>query len=317
VLAATRDRLPHSQLFLPNWGFLSRGNFPALVTQKTPARYLARDRDHSAKVIAALTKARKQKQHGVFWFHVVEPHRDYRPHPGFDFGDSQAERYYGEVAFDDAIMGRVLAYLRRSGYYDDSLIVLFSDHGEALGEHTGYYGHGISLSGRFGDVPLYVRYPGVSPRVSNAAVSLTSIAPTVLHYVDAPIPGAVSDCSLLLPDSELAHCPKPISISYGLGAETFARVLRGKVRGVPGLEARQADLASWQRYDPELVVVDATHRYLRNLTSGVEHVYDRVHDPAEQDDLAGKRPDLLEAFRAKASAYRKREAERLVCQLRE
>jgi arylsulfatase A-like enzyme len=273
------------------------------------------DKDNSARFIATLEKARKRGESGIFWMHMVEPHRGYKPHAKFDFGNSEAARYYGEVAFDDASVGRVLEYLRHSSYYEDSLIIIFSDHGEALGEKAGYYGHGVSLAARFGDVPLYVRYPGVQPRVSSAAVSLTSIARTIYHYLDMPIPAGVSACSLLSSESELARCPNPITIVYGIGAETFSHIWRHPIRTLRGLDTRQADLYKWKRYAPELAAVSGTHRYLRNLDNGVEHLYDRQTDPGEDHDLITERPDLLEAFRKQVIAYRKAEAKRLVCQL--
>ncbi len=43
--------------------------------------------------------------------------------------------YDGEVAYTDEILGRLLARLDRAGIANRTLVVLTSDHGEALGEH--------------------------------------------------------------------------------------------------------------------------------------------------------------------------------------
>ena len=57
----------------------------------------------------------------------------------------------------------------------------------------------MTNAGRLGDVPLYVHYPQAEPRMSNAAISITSIAPTIWHYLDQPIPGAVTHARCCCP----------------------------------------------------------------------------------------------------------------------
>jgi arylsulfatase A-like enzyme len=223
----------------------------------------------------------------------------------------------GSLGFARLRSGRpeAVRYLRGSGYYEDSLIIFFSDQGESLGEKDGYYGHGVSNAGRLGDVPLLVHYPDVQPRVSNAAVSITSIAPSVWHYLNQSIPGAVSACLLLLPESALAACPKPISALFGSGLEAFDKIIRKPLRTRGQLEARQRSVARWQRFAPEVTAVSSEHRYLRNLKSGVEHVYRR--GPEERHDLIREQPELLRGFRHDVVKWQRAEAERLVCQLSE
>jgi arylsulfatase A-like enzyme len=79
---------------------------------------------------------------------------------------------------------------------DDAVVVVCSDHGEALWDHPelerelnddprGYYAtdHGHSVLGELTDVPLWIRAPSVSGNHNN--VSLTDIAPTVLRSLGA------------------------------------------------------------------------------------------------------------------------------------
>ncbi len=64
--------------------------------------------------------------------------------------------YAGRVREVDALIGRVLALLERSGWYDDALIVLTSDHGEELGER-GYFEHAFHLYDTVMKVPFIVK----------------------------------------------------------------------------------------------------------------------------------------------------------------
>jgi arylsulfatase A-like enzyme len=76
----------------------------------------------------------------------------------------------------------LLDHLRAAGQYDDTLIVVAGDHGEAFGEH-GDFVHGHLAYEEVMHVPLLVKFPA-GMRVAGGAVDalaqLTDIAPTVL-----------------------------------------------------------------------------------------------------------------------------------------
>ncbi len=99
--------------------------------------------------------------------------------------------YDSEIAYFDLHFGRLLAYLRASGRYDDALIVLTSDHGEEFLEHDGWE-HGHTLFNEQLHVPLVLKYParlGEPPgrRVETPA-GLVDVLPTVQDVVDAEWP---------------------------------------------------------------------------------------------------------------------------------
>jgi arylsulfatase A-like enzyme len=66
--------------------------------------------------------------------------------------------YDAELAYADDIVGELLAGLRQAGVYQDSLIVITSDHGENLGDH-GHLDHVFSLYNSTLHVPLLIRRP--------------------------------------------------------------------------------------------------------------------------------------------------------------
>src|SRR5262249_20630080 len=52
-------------------------------------------------------------------------------------------RYDGGIAYLDSQIGKLLDHLRAAGLYDDTLIIVTADHGEALGEHN-LMGHTVT-----------------------------------------------------------------------------------------------------------------------------------------------------------------------------
>lgn len=70
-------------------------------------------------------------------------------------------KYLLEAEEIDTTLGSVLAFLRENGAYDESMIILTSDHGQALGEHS-FFGHGTFLYDEIIEVPLMIKYPNNS-----------------------------------------------------------------------------------------------------------------------------------------------------------
>ncbi len=105
-------------------------------------------------------------------------------------------RYDNSVHFVDHQLGRLLAYLDRSGRRDDTAIVVVADHGEAWGQH-GWYTHGYVNYEEFLEVPLVVHQPGEEPRVDERSVGLMDVGPTVLDLLGLPPYSAFQGRSLL------------------------------------------------------------------------------------------------------------------------
>src|SRR5258708_22147115 len=121
------------------------------------------------------------------WMHLYDPHYPYRP-PA-PYSEQYKDRPYdGEIAFADAQVGRLIAFLKANGLYRNTVIVLAGDHGEGLGEH-GEKNHGFFIYNATLHVPMIVRLPGSgSPKVVSEVVSLSDLTPTALKAlkVDAP-----------------------------------------------------------------------------------------------------------------------------------
>jgi arylsulfatase A-like enzyme len=136
----------------------------------------------------------RAKSSRLFLFlHLNEPHAPYLPPKRF----SNFLPYDGEIAYADEIVGRLIRHLKTHQLYDQSTIVLASDHGEGLGAH-GEQEHGLFVYDEAIRVPLVVKQAGgvgAGRRVADL-VQLIDIVPTILDLVKAPVPGNLRGRSL-------------------------------------------------------------------------------------------------------------------------
>ncbi len=104
---------------------------------------------------------------------------DWHVRPGFN------DRIAHEVHQVDGCLGSFLAYLKARGLFDESIIVVTSDHGDATGEF-GRRGHSISIFPEVVRVPLIVHLPatmrGKLLHDDNRLSALTDITPS-LYYL--------------------------------------------------------------------------------------------------------------------------------------
>jgi arylsulfatase A-like enzyme len=104
--------------------------------------------------------------------------------------------YWGMISEVDRQLGRVVAGLKAAGAWDNTIIVLTSDHGEMMGDHW--------TLGKFGffdpscHVPLIIRTPGRSEggRVRGFSEAI-DIVPTLLELAGLPNPGHLDGMSLV------------------------------------------------------------------------------------------------------------------------
>ncbi len=131
--------------------------------------------------------SRHQKGPFFAWLHFYDAHDPYDPPPPFKERYAAAP-YDGEIAYTDAVVGDLLGVLKRHGLYDNVVIAIVADHGEAFGEH-GEERHGMFLYDETIHVPMLVKLPGgksAGKRVESR-VALVDVAPTLLEAAGAPV----------------------------------------------------------------------------------------------------------------------------------
>ncbi len=126
-------------------------------------------------------------------------------------------QYDGGIAYTDAQIGKLIDWLKQRNLYDNTLIVITSDHGEAFGEKNLVL-HGNSVYQNLLHVALMIKYPKkAAVGVVNDPVSLIDIAPTILTSLGVPVDAKMQGRNLLvnatLPKRELFSesfpCPVP------------------------------------------------------------------------------------------------------------
>lgn len=98
--------------------------------------------------------------------------------------------YDGSIVECDRVLGEIVAGLKKSGIYDEALVIVTSDHGEAMWQHN-VLGHSSTVFDEMMHVPLVVKLPkdmeSSVKRVSNIT-SLMDIMPSICAWMDMPAP---------------------------------------------------------------------------------------------------------------------------------
>lgn len=212
------------------------------------------------------------------WIHLYDPHYPYAaPEP--IASQYRGQPYDGEIAFTDAQVGRLFSSPEAPSLSKNSIIVLASDHGEALGEH-GEKKHGYFIYNSTLHIPLLIKVPGVAPRVIEDDVSLVDVMPTVLQTLRIPIPPTVQGRSLL---SAMRGSPGAAAAS-NLYSETYLPLLHFRWSQLTGL--------GW--------------RGLKYIEAPKPELYDTRGDPGETNNLVKSRQADALAMRERLRALLRR-----------
>jgi arylsulfatase A-like enzyme/Tfp pilus assembly protein PilF len=140
--------------------------------------------------------SRHQQRPFFIWLHFYDAHDPYDPPEPFKTHYASAP-YDGEIAYTDSIVGSVVEVLRKHGLYQNSVIAIAADHGEAFGEH-GEERHGMFLYDETIHVPLLLKLPAerLGGKRVEERVALAEVAPTLLEAAGVSAPGTMQAHSL-------------------------------------------------------------------------------------------------------------------------
>jgi arylsulfatase A-like enzyme len=164
--------------------------------------------------------------------------------------------YLAAVSFIDAQLGRVLAALEAGPHRDNTVVVVWSDHGWSLGEK--FHWKKNALWEECTRVPLVFAGPGIQPGACSRVVSLVDLYPTLAAMGRAPLHDKAAGHNLapLLSDPTTPwphHC------------------LTSHAKGGHAIRTER-----W--------------RYIR-YADGTHELYDHTADPGEHQNIAD-RPDV-------------------------
>ena len=190
--------------------------------------------------------------------------------------------YHAAVSYMDAQLGRVLDELDRLGQEDNTIVLVWGDHGWHLGDHGQWCKHtNYEQAAR---IPIIVRAPGVSKpgTRSRALIETVDVYPTLV---------------------ELARLPVP-KTSHPLDGRSFAGTLRD-----PTTPTKEAVFHSYPRNRPPdgqiigRAVRTERHRLIEWKKPGAApesadvELYDYVSDPLETKNLASAQPEVVARLR--------------------
>ncbi|MCH8217477.1 MAG: sulfatase-like hydrolase/transferase [Planctomycetes bacterium] len=141
----------------------------------------------------------------AFWKQAPEIARTKRYEGfGFEFGVENdtlrreyMQAYHACISFIDAQIGVVFDALKRSGQWDDTIVVLTSDHGYLLGEK--FMWGKVMLFETCNRVPLVIRVPGQTRAGSSSQglVELVDLFPTLTELCDVTPPEELQGRSIV------------------------------------------------------------------------------------------------------------------------
>lgn len=254
-----------------------------------------------------LKKERKPESPLFLFAYFWDPHYDYIPPSPYDrmFVDDEMTRinlegyesnslisseleaeeirfilsqYDGEIAWTDQMLERVFDALKQASLWEDSLVIVTSDHGEEFFDH-GKKGHKKSLYVESVHVPLFVKFPRATRTGRDARlVSLVDLFSTVLEIA------GVADIPDHQGHSLLRPVPEDRSIFFELLASHYFQ---------------DADRSGYTRKDEEWFAVRKGDWKLVTVPEqGRRELYAVGADPVEQFDIAITDPARVDAMEA-------------------
>lgn len=205
-------------------------------------------------------------------------------------------QYDGAIRFIDDNIGNLLLFLKKLKLEDDTLIIIFSDHGEYLGEHKFYFCHtGISFEPLI-RVPLIIKYNKITPKRKSidSQVQLIDIAPTALDILNIERPKTFQGNSLLPLILEGKEYNAPYAIICDNGAVTIR---------TPDYKLMHFNYDEIKRFESKMRFgwrssVTLQLEYLFGSNKCPEYLFfDLKGDPGETNDLAYAEKEKMETIK--------------------
>lgn len=202
------------------------------------------------------------------------------PHMPYDFltdsphalhrgdGLTAFQRYENQLAYVDALIGRLYDHLIERRFFDRGLLVITADHGEAFGQHENNYVHGAHLFDENTRVPLLIAHPALTAQTCDTPASHTDFAPTLLQLA---------------------------------GVSTSARM---DGHSIFATERPAMIFLSAAHNQLKLGAVDWPCKAIHLLATDRTLLFNLADDPAETRDLAAVQPELAARYRRWIKSFR-------------
>lgn len=192
--------------------------------------------------------------------------------------------YYAALSYMDAQLGRVLDEVDRLGLDENTIIVLWGDHGYHLGDHGAWTKHtNYEQANR---IPIIIVAPGVTTpgSSSRAVVETVDIYPTLAELAGLPAPEGPQPID---GESLVPVLRDPDAAGPDHAYHCYAR--RGSLLG-RAIRTERYRLVEWKEFGAPTVTAEY-------------ELYDYEEDPLETRNLAAERPEVVAELMAILSQY--------------
>jgi arylsulfatase len=305
--------LPYSNDMWPHGPVVKPGTFPELP--------LIRDNEIIDSDVDAQDQSKLTKQYSDFAIEFLENSKDdpfflYFAHSfphvplyaGEEFKGKSKAGIYGDVIEEfDAVVGRILNFLKHNNLERNTLVIFSSDNGPWLtyGDHAGTAGPLREGKGTVYEggtrVPMLAQWPGQIPAgsVQDATAMTIDVLPTIARIINAPLPShAIDGLDIfdLMCSKPGAKCPHEVFYHYFRQGELQA------IRSGP-----------WKLmlpHDVNCIVPDQLggqgkpgKSQMRKITE--PELYHLGNDLGETTNLASQKPEVLKSLLELADQGRK------------
>ncbi len=189
----------------------------------------------------------------------------------------------GVECFDQEF-GSFINFLKKENLYQDSLIILTSDHGEEFFERGGVSHFSCRLYQENVKVPLLIKLPGENHKIIDYPVSLIDLAPTILNFLEIEKPKSFKGGDLFL---------SPTHPLYFQASSHF---------GTSEMNAEQVK-KRFGRYN--IACQDGPWKYIFDKIRRVEELYNLEKDPGEKNNVFNQEKEVSSKMKLKVAEFEK------------
>ena len=176
--------------------------------------------------------------------------------------------YAGEVSLCDNWFGYFIEKIKEMEIYDESLIILISDHGHSLGEHGVMGKIPTHLYPELVEIPLMIKPPGGvngPKRIKKSYVYVHDLLPTIFGFLGK----------------------RKLDIFEGIDLSTFSM---GKDQLIENRNYITCGMALWTLYK------DDNFAFITSNDKSYQRLFNLSKDPGWNDDIAHRNPDICQEF---------------------
>jgi arylsulfatase A-like enzyme len=260
----------------------------------------------------------KNKERRFFLFlHYFDPHARYFLHKEYDYFSSYIGRlkgggqdianirellgtfseedmdylkslYDSEISLTDGYIGKLLGKIHDLGLWDNTIVILTSDHGEEFRER-GWWGHGRTLYDEVIRVPLIIKIPGYQLKIRESSITAGTIdiMPTIVEACELGINGGLEVQGRNLLDL------------IQLNASKSERKIFSEISGVKYRE----DLVEKTMFKQSIIYKG--WKLIRNIEENSFELYNLENDTFEKDNTIDEHPDISSELKGHLKRWEK------------